>query len=85
MDKREGSGKGGGIMEAKSQDDAVLDWLQQYGSIEPMQALGKLGCYRLSAVIYRLRKAGYKIKTSMIKRKGKFRVISYGKYTLENK
>ncbi len=69
-------------MKNKSQDDAVLGWLSEYSSIEPMQALSKLGCYRLSAVIHRLRKAGHKITTSTITKQGKFGVVRFGKYTL---
>jgi len=69
-------------MRNQSQDDAVLEWLCEYGSIEPMQSLGKLGCYRLSAVIHRLRKKGHKITTSTITKQGRFGLIKFGKYTL---
>jgi len=69
-------------MKNQSQDDAVLEWLSEYGSIEPMQALSKLGCYRLSAVIHRLRKIGHKITTSMITKQGKFKIVKFAKYTL---
>jgi len=69
-------------MKNQSQDDAVLEWLSEYGTIEPMQALSNLGCYRLSAVIHRLRKTGHKITTSTITKQGKFRVVKFGKYTL---
>ena len=65
-----------------TQDEAVLNWLNEHGSIEPMQALSQLGCYRLSAVIHRLRKAGYKITTTTITKKGKFRMVKFARYTL---
>ncbi|SHE22066.1 helix-turn-helix domain-containing protein [methanotrophic endosymbiont of Bathymodiolus puteoserpentis (Logatchev)] len=71
-------------MKNQSQVDAVLEWLNEYGSIEPMQALSELGCYRLSDVIYRLKKMGYKITTTMVTRQGKFRTVRFGKYTLKS-
>jgi len=67
-----------------TQDEAVLNWLNEHGSIEPMQALSQLGCYRLSAVIHRLRKAGYKITTKRVTKQGRFRIVNFAKYYLDN-
>lgn len=44
----------------------VLHYLQQHGSITPMQALNELGCYRLGARIWELRDAGYPIDTETV-------------------
>lgn len=47
----------------KSQKEAVLAHLQQYGHITPLMALAEYGCMRLAAVINDLRNDGYAIKT----------------------
>ena len=39
----------------------VNKYLQEHGSIEPIQAWKDLGIYRLSACILELRKSGYNI------------------------
>jgi len=69
-------------MKITTQDKAVLEWLERFGSIEPMQALGELGCYRLSAVIHRIRKQGYKIKTDRVVKQGRHRKVCFAKYSL---
>ena len=46
-----------------SQKSACLDYLERYGSITPLEALSAFRCFRLSAIIYRLREEGYVIKT----------------------
>jgi hypothetical protein len=44
-----------------SQNDLVLRHLKR-GSITPIQALNHYSCFRLAAVIYRLRGEGYNIR-----------------------
>jgi len=70
-------------MNKSTQYTAVLKWLQERGSIDPMQALSQLGCYRLSAVIHRLRKAGYAILTKRITKQGRFGKINFARYHLK--
>ena len=41
----------------------ILDHLNQYGSITSMQAIELYGVTRLAAIIFKLRKNGYKIIT----------------------
>ena len=72
-------------MKKLTQYAAVLIWLKERGSIEPMQALGQIGCYRLSAVIHRLRKAGYEIVTKRITKQGRFGKVNFAQYYLKNK
>ena len=48
-----------------SQEKNILEHLQNK-SITPLEALKKYGCFRLSAIIYRLKKENYKIKTIMV-------------------
>jgi len=51
--------------ENKTQKQNILHHLKQYGNIEPLTALREYGCYRLGAVIHRLRLEGYSIKTEI--------------------
>lgn len=53
-------------MKAKTQKERLIDYLEKYGSINPIEALRDLGIYRLSAQIFILRKLGYKIKTDLV-------------------
>ena len=48
-----------------SQKDACLDYLNRYGSITPLEALTAFNSFRLAAVINRLRKDGYAIRTDI--------------------
>ena len=67
---------------SKSQHNQVLDALLDGDSITPMDALDKYGCFRLAAVIYDIKKDGYKVKTTIVRNKlsGK----RYAKYSLDN-
>ena len=48
-----------------SQKTAILDLLKR-GPVTPMDALSKLGCFRLAARVQDLRDDGYAIRTEMI-------------------
>ena len=48
----------------KTQEQKVLKYLETHRGITQAQAIDKLGIYRLSARIYRLREAGYQIITN---------------------
>lgn len=43
----------------------VLEYIEEFGSITPLEALRDLGVYRLSARISDLRKMGYPVETKM--------------------
>lgn len=43
--------------------EAVLNHLKQHGSITSLEAIENYGATRLSAIIFNLRKRGYKIDT----------------------
>ena len=65
-----------------TQTEAILDYLNQYGSITPIEALRELGCFRLAARIHDLEKIGYVVprrtKTVVGKRTGKqVRITEY--------
>jgi len=52
-----------------SDKDRVLTYLEEHGSITPMEALHEFGCYRLGARIWDLRHAGHSISTEMVERR----------------
>ena len=54
-----------------TQTEAVLDYLNQYGSITPLDALREIGCFRLAARIHDLEKQGHVIPRSTITVTGK--------------
>ena len=44
-----------------TQCDLILNYMKQFGSINPLQALQDIGCFRLAARISDLREKGYSI------------------------
>lgn len=67
------------IPQSVSQCNSILEYMQDNGSITPMEALEHIGCFRLSARIHNLRKSGWIIETNSIKRNGK----RFAKYILK--
>ena len=55
---------------------ACLEYLKKYGSITPLEALTAFNSFRLAAIICKLRKDGYIIKTELAEDK------RYAIYTL---
>jgi len=49
-----------------TQTERILQYMQDFGSITPLQALGDLGVMRLGARIWDLRQAGYPITRRMV-------------------
>ena len=64
----------------KTQCEMILEYLNRYGEISPLEALSAIGCYRLSARISDLRADGHSITTEMTKGKK-----SYAIYRLEER
>lgn len=64
-----------------SQEMQVLGHLKQYGSITPMTALQRYGCFRLAARIDRLKGKGHAIETELVKQGGK----RFARYRLAQK
>lgn len=62
-----------------SQNERILAHLSIYGSITPIEALEKFGCFRLASRIDELRGMGHFILTKMVKTNGK----PHAKYVLE--
>lgn len=57
--------------EKLTQKKLVLAHLKAYGSITPLTALQEYGCFRLSHIIYVLKKEGYVIDTEEMMSKSK--------------
>ena len=66
-----------------TQNEELYEYLKTHDSITPLQALYRLGIYRLSARIYNLKEQGIPIKMELHKVKAKNGRIAYvGKYSL---
>ena len=64
-----------------TQKEMVIKYIEQYGSIEPFSALRYLGVYRLSDVIFRIRKER-PVDMQLKKATGKFgNAVHYGEYS----
>jgi hypothetical protein len=50
-------------MVKKSHKKSVLEWFETHETITPLEAWQNFGCYRLAAVIARMREEGYIIET----------------------
>tara|TARA_Y100000401_G_scaffold32952_1_gene24350 strand:- start:6360 stop:6653 length:294 start_codon:yes stop_codon:yes gene_type:complete len=67
--------------EVKTQADAVLWHLANYGAITSWEAIQQYGATRLADIIYKARKKGYNIDVHTIKTKNRFgRNTSIAKY-----
>ena len=67
-----------------TQEEKILDYMERYGSITPLEAMNKLGIMRLGARIYDLKESGVKIITDRVSEKNRFgEVVSFARYRLE--
>lgn len=67
-----------------TQCDRVLKYMQDFGTITPLQALGDLGVMRLGARIWDLRQDGHKITRRMVSGKNRYgESVSFAEYKLE--
>lgn len=55
----------------KTQKEQIKKYLLSRKTITPIQALNKFGCFRLAAVIYKLKNEGLKIVTEIEYNKNK--------------
>jgi hypothetical protein len=49
-----------------TQNEMVIDYIDEYGAITALEALRDLGCYRLASRISDLKRQGYNIKSEMV-------------------
>lgn len=69
---------------AKSQEDMILQYMEDFGSITPAEAMDEIGCYRLGARIWDLKHRGHRIKTKMVERVNKYgRKVRFASYSIE--
>lgn len=67
------------IPQVFTQRNNILEYMITNGSITPLEALEKFGCFRLGARIFELRMAGYIIDTEKERKYGK----RYARYVLK--
>ena len=66
-------------MEKVTQARLILEYLDEFGSITPLEAIRDIGCYRLSARISDIKKMGIPIETEIVNvknRRGKYSRIA---------
>jgi hypothetical protein len=65
-----------------TQTDLVLDYLNRYGTITPLEAMRELGCFRLAARIYDIEQRGYVVPRRTVKTTGKKtgRIVRFTEY-----
>jgi hypothetical protein len=66
-------------MEKVTQARLIVEYLEEFGSITPLEAIRDIGCYRLSARISDIKKMGIPIETEMVNvknRRGKYSRIA---------
>lgn len=66
-----------------AQKEMVLEHMQTYGTITPLEALTRYGVMRLADVVYRLKNDGLFIRTTLKKHDGR-RYASYSLGTGES-
>ena len=66
-----------------SQCDKILAYMQEVGSITPLDAIREFSCLRLGARIWDLKQKGYKIRTDIESAKNRYgETVHYARYTL---
>lgn len=50
-----------------SQKEQIRKYLQEGHKITPLESLSQFGCFRLAAVIHRLKNEGMRIKSKLVK------------------
>ena len=71
-------------MNRKTQEQMILEYLQEYGEITSWDAFMRFGITRITAKIYNLRKEGYNISTRYATKTNRYGVVvTYGIYRLE--
>lgn len=64
--------------------EQILEYMKQFGSINPLQALQDIGCFRLASRISELKKLGYHIRSERVNYTTRFgEAKHYHEYRLE--
>ena len=66
-----------------TQRDAILNYINEFGSITPMEAFADLGITKLATRISEMRRDGMQFNIEMVKRKNRYgKTVHYAKYSL---
>lgn len=69
----------------ETQCERVLKYMQDFGSVNPQQAIADLGIMRLASRISDLKKEGYKISRQMVAGKNRYgEAVRFAEYRLED-
>ena len=67
-----------------TQCDRILQYMHDFGSINPVQAMSDLGVMRLAARISDLKEEGHNISAKRVKKKNRYgEPVSFAEYRLE--
>lgn len=67
-----------------SQNDMVLNYMLEFGSISPLEAFRDLGVMRLSARIANLKDRGIKIRTQYETQKNRYNSnVTFARYSID--
>lgn len=68
-----------------TQCEKILAYIQENGSITPLDALREFGCMRLASRVNDLKRAGYVIISEMETNQNKYGdTVKYARYRMEN-
>lgn len=68
-----------------TQNERILKYMRDFGSISPVEAMQDLGCMRLGARIFDLKQAGHAIRREMETGKNRYgETTSYARYRLDD-
>lgn len=71
-------------MEKLTQNEMIIKYIKEHGSITTLQAFRDIGCTRLASRINDLKNEGYRFRDEFVTRKNRYGVkVSYKKYYLE--
>ena len=67
-----------------TQHEEIIKFMQEYGSISPMEAFAELGITKLATRISELIRGGCEIRKTRITKKNRYgRTVTYMRYSLE--
>lgn len=65
-----------------TQREAILQYIEDFGSITPMQAFADLGITKLATRISEMRKVGYDFKIEMVRSVNRYgKAVGYARYS----
>ena len=66
-----------------TQNEMILKYIHDYGSITPLEALKEFGCMRLASRINDLKNQGYNIVSEKVSIKNRYgKKVSFAKYSI---